>query len=154
MIALVIIALTAVVLLAQRVDVVREAVRARDIRVVWVLAAQKLADLELDRTLWAGTGGAGSSGDFGEQNTDYAGITWEYRIERVPVETAEPQAVPEQEKPKEIFRLTLLVTGPTLEGPVVLEALMPVAEPPKAAAPAGGTPAPDAPPAAPEGGRK
>lgn len=135
MIALVIVALAAVVLIGQRVDIVREAARSRDVRTVWLLAAQKMADLELDPALWVGPGGA-SSGDFGEVDAAYAGLTWEYQAQRVPVETRER---PEPgEKPKEIFRLTLAVSGQGLGEPVVLEALFPVAKPP--AAPAPGTP--------------
>ena len=139
MIALVIVALAAVVLLGQRVDIVREATRARDLRTVWLLAAQKMADLELDRTLWAGTG-AGSSGDFGELDAAYAGFTWEYQAQRMLVEMQE-QPEPGA-KPREIFRLTLAVNGPGMAEPVVLEGLFPVAEPVPAAPPAAGTPAP------------
>jgi len=146
MIALVIIALAAVVLLGQRVDIVREATRARDLRTVWLLAAQKLADLELDRTIWAGTGG-GSAGDFGELDAAYAGFTWEYQALRMPVETRE---MPEPGvKPREIFRLTLLVNGPGFEQPVVLEALFPVAEAPQAPPPGATTPGPGGPGAPP-----
>jgi hypothetical protein len=154
MIALVIIALAAVVLLGQRVDVVREASRARDVRTAWILAAQKLADLELDRTLWAGTG-ASSSGDFAEFDAAYAGFTWEFRAERIPVELRERPDP--SEKPREIFRLTLAVKAEGLGEPIVLEALFPVQQAPAAAppgpeAPGPGTPKPDAQSPGPTGG--
>ncbi len=151
MIALVIVALAAVVLLGQRVDVVRETARARDVRTVWTLAAQKMADLELDRAIWIGTGG-GSSGDFAELDAAWAGFTWEYQAQRIPVELRE---IPEPgEKPREIFRLTLAVRGPEFAEPIVLEALFPVAKPPATAAPGTGTPgAPGGPPAEPSPGR-
>jgi prepilin-type N-terminal cleavage/methylation domain-containing protein len=152
MIALVIIALAAVVLLGQRVDIVREASRARDLRTVWTLAAQKLADLELDRTIWAGTGSS-SSGDFGELDAAFAGFVWESRAERVRVELRE---FPEEgEKPVEIFRLNLKIEGPGLGEPVILEALFPVEQPPAAApVPGAGTPGSGQPPETKPGPKK
>ena len=152
MIALVIIALAAVVLLGQRVDIVREASRARDLRTVWALAAQKLADLELDRTIWAGTG-TSASGDFGEIDAAFAGFAWESRAERVQVPLRE---FPEPgDKPAEIFRLSLMIHGPGLAEPVVLEALFPVADlqpalPPSAGAPGTGAPPPETKPPGPK----
>ena len=135
-IALAIIALTAVVLLDRRVEVVRDAGRSRDIKTAWLLAAQKLAELELDKTLWAGEGGQ-SSGDFSEVDPAYAGWRWEYLAERMPVETIEPALLKPGQKKKEIFRLGLKVDSPDLGEPILLEAMFPVPDAP----PADGAPA-------------
>jgi len=143
-IALAIIALTAVVLLDRRVEVVRDAGRSRDVRIAWFLASQKLGELELDTSLWQGQGGS-SSGDFGEVGEPYARFTWEYMIVRVPVETVDPLSTPTPQKPKEIFRIGLKVDAEGLGEPILLEAMFPVPEA-KPAAPAEGTPPPPAPP--------
>jgi prepilin-type N-terminal cleavage/methylation domain-containing protein len=125
-IALAIIALTAVVLLDRRVEIVQQAGRSRSVRVAWILAAQKLAELELDPTLWQGQGGS-SNGDFSEVDPAYSVFTWEYLTARVPVETLDPQvAQQKQKKPKEIFRMGLKVDGPDLGQPILLEAMFPV----------------------------
>jgi prepilin-type N-terminal cleavage/methylation domain-containing protein len=137
-IALAIIALTAAVLLDRRVEIVRDAGRSRDVKTAWVLAAQKLAELELDKTLWLGEGSQ-SSGDFGEVDSAYAAWTWEYVAERIPVETVDPVDLKPGQKPKEIFRVGLKVEGPGLGEPVMLEAMFPVQEPPAPSPP--GTPA-------------
>jgi len=126
MIALAIIALTSVILLDQRVEIVRDAERARDTRSAWVLAARKLAELEMDPAVWQGTGSQ-STGDFSEVDPAYARFFWEYAVVRVPVpmnDPLRPQAQPQ--KPKEILRLGLRVTTPSQEDPILLEALFPV----------------------------
>jgi hypothetical protein len=152
MIALAIVALTAVVLLDRRMEIVRDAGRGRDVRTAWVLASQKLAELELDKTLWQGEG-SGSSGDFSDSGPAYARFTWEYVAARVPVETMNPadalQGPPK--KPKEIFRLGLKVDAQGLGEPVLLEAMFPVQEPPGAAPQAPEGPANPANPANPPG---
>jgi type II secretion system protein I len=135
--ALAIIALTATVLLDRRLEVVHEAGRSRDRKTAWMLAAQKLGDLELDKTLWAGQGGQ-SSGDFSDLDGDYGGYRWEYLAERVPVETIDPLLSKPGLKQQEIFRLGLKVDGPDLGEPILLEAMLPVQEP-QAQDPATGT---------------
>lgn len=130
MLALAILAMAVVVVLDQRVDVVREAAAARDARTTWMLASRKMAELELDTKLWAGQGGSGN-GDFAELDGEYAGFTWEYLAVREPVETVDPALVKPGEKPKEIFRVTLGVRAPGLE-PMILEAQVPVFEAPAA----------------------
>jgi len=127
-----IIAMTAVVLLDQRMLIVRDAGRARDMRTVWVLASQKMAELELDKTLWTGLGSQ-SNGDFGDVNPDYAPIQWEYQIVRESIEIADPAAPaanPNDQKKRELFRLTLTVRTPSSDDPIVLEGEFTV-EPPK-----------------------
>ena len=143
-IALAIIALTAVVLLDRRAEVVRDAGRSRDVRIAWFLASQKMGELELDKSLWQGEGGS-SSGDFGELGEPYARFTWEYIVVRVPVETVDPLTTPTPQKPKELFRLGLKVDVEGLGEPILIEAMFPVSEP-TPAAPAEGTPLPPAPP--------
>lgn len=164
--ALVILASTAVVLLGQRVEVVREAARAKDQRALYILASQKMAELELDPNLRAGPGGS-SHGDFGEVEAEYAGYTWEYALVRERIDLAEPgELVDPSKKPKELFRLTLMLASPNLEEPVILEAYLPPVDPaaeaaaeeepadpnapgnpsdPNAPPPSGGTPAPPPP---------
>src|SRR5690349_20577379 len=75
MIAMAIIGVTAVVLLQQRIEIVRDAARARDMRTAWILTSQKLAELELDPTLWAGAG-MQSNGDFSEVDPEYGAFYW------------------------------------------------------------------------------
>ncbi len=123
MVALAIVALASVLLLSQRVDLVREASRSRDVRTAWILAAQKVAELELDPRLWVGDGGQGG-GDFGELDPEFQPFTWEFLVVREEVPTNDPQNP--DDKPKEIFRLTLAVNGPSLEEPIRLEAYFPI----------------------------
>jgi hypothetical protein len=122
MIAMAIIALTAVVLLDQRMVIVRDAGRARDMRTVWILATQKMAELELDKTLWTGLGSQ-SNGDFGDVNPDYAPIQWEYQIVRESVEIPDPTAAEnsKDKKKREVYRLTLTLRTPANDEPIVLE---------------------------------
>ena len=144
MLALAIMAMAVVVVLDQRVDVVREAAAARDARTMWMLASRKMAELEIDPQLWKGTGGT-ASGDFGEIDADYAAFTWEYVAAREVVETKDPATMKPGEKPKEIFRLVLAVGAPGLERPMVVEAMLPVQDLPTAPAetpPPGGNPPP------------
>src|SRR5688572_22859435 len=152
MLALAILAMAVVVVLDQRVDVVREAGMARDARTMWMLASRKMAELEIDPQLWKGTGGS-ANGDFGELDAEYAPFTWEYVAARETVETKDPDQLKPGEKPKEIFRLVLAVGAPGHERPLVVEAMLPVQELPAAPAetppPPGGnsgeTPPPEAP---------
>jgi hypothetical protein len=123
MVALAIVALASVVLLSQRVDLVREAQNTRDVRTAWILAAQKVAELELDAKLWTAEGGGGS-GDFGGLDPAFPHCVYEFMIQREEVPTNDP-ANP-AEKPKEIFRLRFMVNAPALEKPVVLEAFFPI----------------------------
>jgi hypothetical protein len=123
MVALAIVALASVMLLSQRVDLVREAQNTRDVRTAWILAAQKVAELELDPKLWMAEGGGGS-GDFGGLDPAFQHFVYEFMIQREEVPTNDP-ANP-AEKPKEIFRLRFMVNAPALEKPVVLEAFFPI----------------------------
>ena len=157
LIAMAIIGVTAVVLLDQRITIVQDAGRARDKRTCWVLAAQRLAEMELDRTLWQGQGGQ-NNGDFSDVDPEYGPFLWEYQIVREVIETGDPAQAKQQQKDdskkKEVFRLTLSVRAPGIDEPVVLEAEFPTSvgqEPPKtdaavpsgaAASPSGGTGAP------------
>jgi type II secretion system protein I len=125
MIALAIIGITAVILLDQRLQVVRDASRARDLRTAWVLAAQKMAELELDVTLWTGASSQ-SNGDFSEVNSDYTVFYWDYQIVREPIDISDPNDPKSDKKPKELLRLTLMVRGPNLTEPIVLEGLFPI----------------------------
>src|SRR5258708_29538120 len=109
-----IIGITAVVLLDQRIVIVRDAARARDKRTAWVLAAQKMAELELDKTLWFGLGGS-NNGDFSEVDPEYGVFAWEDQIVREEIVTADPQDIPkdtaELQRPDHL-RLRLLLRKP------------------------------------------
>lgn len=123
-----IIAMTAVVLLDQRLEVVRDAARARDLRTSWVLASQKLAELELDKTLWTGVGSQ-SNGDFSDVDSEVANFLWEYQIVRLPIDITDPKDLKSDKKPRELLRLTLGVRAPGIEDPLVLEAEFPIRDP-------------------------
>ena len=95
-----------------------------------MLASQKLAELELDDSLWTGLGGQ-SHGDFSEIDPGYSRFRWEYLIQRHPVDVEEPltgasQVLP---KPRELMRITLAVKAEGDGDPVVLEAQFPIFEP-------------------------
>lgn len=154
MIALAIIGVTAVVLLDQRLQVVRDAARARDLRTAWILTSQKMAELELDATLWMGQQSQ-SNGDFSELDPAYAPFTWDYQIVREPIDLSDPKDPKSEKKPKELLRLTLSVRAPGIEEPLVLEAQFPIRDKPptpvpppggsnpgQSGTPASGTPAP------------
>jgi prepilin-type N-terminal cleavage/methylation domain-containing protein len=137
MIALAIVALTAVILLDRRLEVVRDAGRSRDLRTAWMLASEKVASLELDPSLWNGPGGQ-SHGDFGEIDPEYARFRWDYLLQRELIEVEDPAALGGQApaapaRSRELMRLTFAVRAETLDEPVVVEARFPVAEPPPAA---------------------
>ena len=126
-----IIGVTAVVLLEQRMQIVQDAGRARDMRTAWVLASQKMAELELDKTLWAGLGSS-SNGDFGEVDPEYGAFTWEYQTLREEVDTSpqgEAPARKDDAKKRELYRLTLTVRAPGMDDPIILEAEFPIVPP-------------------------
>ena len=151
MIAMAIIGVTATVLLQQRIEIVRDAARARDLRTAWILTSQKMAELELDPTLWTGAG-MQSNGDFAEVDPDYGAFYWEYQIVREPIDLSDPRDPKAEKKLRELMRLTLLVRAPNAEDPIVVEAQFPIQDP-KATpppAPEGGTPPPSGTPNTPQ----
>lgn len=135
MLAMAILGLTAVVLLQKRVEIVRDAARAKDLRTIWVLASQKMAELELNHDLWSGAGFQ-SNGDFGDVAPEYGAITWEYQIVPEPIDLSDPKDPKSDQKPRTLLRLTLALRSSGIEEPLVLEAEFPVYQPPP--------PAPDA----------
>lgn len=139
MIAMAIIGVTAVVLLQQRIEVVRDAARARDMRTAWILTSQKLAELELDNTLWTGAG-MQSNGDFSDVDPDYAAYHWDYQIVREPIDLSDPKDPKSEKKPRDLLRLTLVVRAPGTEDPIVVEAQFPIYEPKPQPAPGSGEP--------------
>ena len=146
MIAMAIIGVVAVVLLQQRIEIVRDAARARDLRTAWILTSQKMAELELDPTLWTGAG-MQSNGDFSEVDPDYGAFYWEYQIVREPIDLSDPRDPKPEKKLRELMRLTLLVRAPNSEDPIVIEAQFPIQDPktatpppPEGGAPPSGTP--------------
>ncbi|MBI3854444.1 MAG: hypothetical protein HY293_02005 [Planctomycetes bacterium] len=128
MIAMAIIGITAVVLLQQRLEIVRDAARARDLRTAWILTSQKMAELELDPALWTGTG-LQSNGDFSDVDPAYSEFYWDYQIVREPIDLSDPKdPKKDDKKPRELLRLTLAVRAPGGEEPIVLEAQFPIQE--------------------------
>jgi len=159
LIAMAIISVTAVVLLDQRMGIVQGAGRARDVRTVWVLASQKMAELELDKTLWTGLGGQ-NNGDFSQVGPEYELFQWQYQIAREVIDTTNPTDPKKEGEPtrRELFRLSLVVQAPSLDEPILLEAEFSV-EPPKqpgedpaAAPPATGDPGKPTAPSSPGSG--
>lgn len=151
MIAMAIIGVTAVVLLQQRIEIVRDAARARDMRTAWILTSQKLAELELDPTLWAGPG-MQSNGDFSEVDPEYGVFYWDYTIVREQLDLADPRDPKAEKKLRDLMRLTLTVRSPNAEDPIVVEAQFPLQDPKAAPAPAPetGTPPPSGTPVTPQ----
>lgn len=151
MIALAIIGVTAVVLLQQRLAVVRDAARARDLRTAWVLSSQKIAELELDKNLWTGAGFQ-SNGDFGDVDPALSVFQWEYQVVPEPIDLGGPKNTQSDQKPRQLLRLTFATRCPGVDEPIVLEAEFPPYEAPPAAAPDDGkTPASGTAPASPAG---
>jgi prepilin-type N-terminal cleavage/methylation domain-containing protein len=139
MIALAIIGVTAVVLLQQRLEVVRDAARARDLRTAWVLASQKIAELELDPTLWTELG-SHSNGDFADYDPVFSAFLWEYQIAREPIDLSDPTDPKSDKKPRELYKLTLTVMAPGVDEPILLEAEFPLPEAKPATSPASADP--------------
>jgi len=142
LIAMAIIGITAVVLLDQRIVIVKDAARARDKRTAWVLAAQKMAELELDKTLWVGLGSS-NNGDFSEVDPEFGVFAWEYQIVREEIETSDPLTLPkdnDQAKKRELYRLTLNVRAPGVDDPILIEAEFPTTPPQPTTDPAKGDP--------------
>ena len=133
MIAMAIIGVTAVVLLQQRIEIVRDAARARDLRTAWILTSQKVAELELDPTLWTGAG-MQSNGDFSEVDPSYGVYSWEYQIVREQLDLSDPKDPNAEKKPRDLMRLTLMVRAPSTDEPIVVEAQFPIQDPKAAAA--------------------
>jgi prepilin-type N-terminal cleavage/methylation domain-containing protein len=127
MIAMAIIGVTAVVLLEQRLEVVRDAARAREMRSTWVLTSQKLAELELDKSLWTGQE-TQSNGDFGDVDPEFAWYRWDYQIVREPIDVVDQKDPDADKKPRELLKLTLVVRSPGVEDPIVVEAEFPIKE--------------------------
>ena len=123
MIALSILAITAVALMGRRTQIVQDAITTRDARMVWILAAQKMAELELDTDLWKGEGGS-SRGDFFDLGPEYGDFSWEYEAVIIEVPTNDPEN--DEEKPKEIFHLILTVYADGAPEPYVLESRLPL----------------------------
>ena len=106
-VALGIVALAIVPLLIKNGENIQSADDTRTARHAWVLLAQKMAELEIDDTIFVDDGGT-DAGDFGELDPIYEGYGWEYEItlDDVPTNDAENP----EEEPTQIYRLVLTVT--------------------------------------------
>ncbi len=124
MMALAVFALAAAILLPMPRQYLADTGRARDQRIAWTLAAQKMSEIELDASIFRGQGD-GSSGDFDEEG--YPGFIFEWTAERVEVDTVDEGDTEAQ--PKEIFHVKLVVqrgAEVTEGGLLTLEAMFPV----------------------------
>ena len=104
MIALVILALTIVPLLSVNTRVMSQAVATRDERAAAVLLGQKMAELEMDPTLFQGEGSTGSS-DFSTLDPLYENYRYDYEVVLENVVTSDKED-PSKE-PKRLYRLTV-----------------------------------------------
>src|SRR5258706_9143105 len=106
MVALAIVAGVIVILLDQRLKATQDALRIRDQRLGWTLAAWKMSAIELDDTLLAGPNES-DAGTFEEYSSDYSGFVWEYEAAR---EKIYPDGENNPEgKTREVFRVLLKV---------------------------------------------
>lgn len=111
-------------LLGRRVEILRDTQVAKDQRLAWALAAQKMSDIELDPYLFLGESGS-SSGDFADAGNEYREFTWRYDASKEDVPTNDTRDDP----PKKIFRVRLYIQKAGTEGDLVtLEAMFPVQE--------------------------
>ncbi len=127
MMAIAIFALAAAMMLPQPRRFLLMTGTARDQRVAWTLAAQKMAEIELDSSNFEGSGG-GSSGDFVEEG--HPGFFYQWSAERIEVNTVEEGDFESQ--PKEIFHVKLVIRKGEEQkegrGLANLEAMFPVEE--------------------------
>lgn len=105
LVALSIVALVVVILLSKRLELVRAAPRTRDLRLAWIVAANKMGEILLEKKNFV-SDNAGGSGDF----EGYEGFTYDYEIAKEEVPTNDEND-PKQ-KPKELLKVTLRVTIP------------------------------------------
>jgi len=126
-IALAILGVVAIIILDQRIQVVRDADDTRDRRVGWTLAAWKMGEVERDTKLFEGNGQS-DTGGFEDLSADYADYAWSYEAAREDVPTNDPDDP--DEKPKQIFRVKLKVLKRATEASLVeIDGLFPVKEP-------------------------
>ena len=125
--ALAIVALAVVPLLIENGRVLQATDETRTRRHAWILLAQKMAELEMDETLFQGEGTFGS-GDFLDLTDDvYQEFTYDYEVVLEQVQTQDPAS--EDEEPKEIFRLTLTVNwGEETDRKLSLSGYVPIPE--------------------------
>ncbi|MBI2932516.1 MAG: prepilin-type N-terminal cleavage/methylation domain-containing protein [Planctomycetes bacterium] len=124
-VALAILGLVAVVLLNQRVEVVRDAAKTRDQRLAWSLAAWKMGEIERETEIFMGEDSA-DSGTFEDYAPEYQGFVWEYEATREEVPTNDPENP--DEKPKEIFIVKLKVRREGGEALIELQGMFPVGQ--------------------------
>lgn len=125
LISIAIIAVVTVVLLGRRVEILRDTSHAKDQRLAWALAAQKMSEIELDPYLFQGESSS-SSGDFADAGPEYRDFTWRYDAAKEDVPTNETR----QDQPKKIFRVRLFIQKAGEEGDlIVLEGMFPIQEP-------------------------
>ena len=124
MMALAVFAVAAAILLPLPRKYLADTGHARDQRIAWTLAAQKMSEIELDESIFRGQGD-GSSGDFHEEG--HPGFLYEWTAERIEVDTVDEGDMETQ--PKEIFQVRLVVQrgAESSEGGLItLEAMFPV----------------------------
>ena len=134
MIAMAIIGVVAVVLLDRRVKAVQDATKTKDQRLAWTLAAWKMSALELDDKLLMSQASTSDAGTFEDYAEDYVGYTWEYEAKREEVKVYDEREI--VEKPREVWRVRLIVKRPEDPEPLVaIEGMFPIKEEPPPEAP-------------------
>jgi len=109
LIAIAILSIATVALLGKRVEIIHEAEEIRNNRIMWMLASQKMAEIQISKDVVAGEEIYTNSGDF-EQ---YPGFKWDVEIkkEKIIIGNKEDQ----NNKPKEIYRGNLTITPPNMK---------------------------------------
>lgn len=120
MMAIAIIGLVATLVLVQRIEIVAETTVTRDMRTAWALAAQKMAQIEMEIKQEKYERHT-SSGNFDNEPE----FRFEYTVDKEEIVVSDPNA--SQEKRAEILKIKLTVTTPGKE-PIVLEAYYPKQE--------------------------
>ncbi|MBI4565036.1 MAG: prepilin-type N-terminal cleavage/methylation domain-containing protein [Planctomycetes bacterium] len=124
MVAVAIIAVVSLVLLARRVEIVRDAAATRDLRTTWLLAGWKMGEVLLDPSLGQGMS---QSGTFDDLAPEYAGFQWtaEANLEEIGFDES-PQYT---EKPKALLHVKVEILNAEGASLQVVEAMVPPVEP-------------------------
>lgn len=120
MMAIAIIGLVATLVLVQRIEIVAETTVTRDLRTAWALAAQKMAQIEMEIRQEKYERHT-NSGNF----EDEPEFRYDYSVDKEEIVVSDANSP--QEKRAEILRIKLTVTTPGKE-PVVLESYYPKQE--------------------------
>ncbi|OHB69390.1 MAG: hypothetical protein A2W23_01440 [Planctomycetes bacterium RBG_16_43_13] len=108
LLAVAILALVTVVLLSKKVEIMRDAGRARDYKVASLLASQKMAEIEMKKEIFGGQETFTEYGDF----EGYPGFGWSYDVAKQYITIGAPPADGSQQKQYEIYLVNLYIKYP------------------------------------------